>query len=53
MSLLLRGGVGAYVRNKNTSAKICAKNAGGLMRDGGEGVFAGHYGKTSNCTSLV
>ena len=41
MSLLL--GWGAYVRDKNTSARLCAKKAGGLMFDGG-GVFAGHYG---------
>ena len=27
---------GAYVRGKNTSARLCAKNAGGgLMREGG------------------
>ena len=26
---------GAYVWNKNTSAGLCAKNAGGLMREGG------------------
>ena len=31
----------AYVRDKTTSARLCAKNAGGLMH---EGVFAGHYG---------
>ena len=36
MSLLL--GWGAYVRDKNTSARLCAKNAGG------GGAFAGHYG---------
>ena len=39
---------GAYVRNKNTSARLHAKNAGGgLMCEGGGGgggVFAGHYG---------
>ena len=34
---------GAYARDKNTSARFCAKNAGGLMREGG-GVFAGHQG---------
>ena len=34
---------GAYASDKNTSAVLCAKNAGGgLMREGG--VFAGHYG---------
>ena len=36
---------GAYAQDKNTSARLCAKNAGGLMRKGG--VFAGHYGKYS------
>ena len=36
-------GWGAYARDKNTSARLCAKNAGGLMRKG-DGVFAGHYG---------
>ena len=30
-------GWGAYARDKNTSARVCAKNAG-------EGVFVGHYG---------
>ena len=33
MSLLLSGGVGAYERDKNTSAKLCTKNAGGLMHE--------------------
>ena len=36
---------GAYARDKNTSARLRAKNAGGggaYAR--GEGVFAGHYG---------
>ena len=37
------GGWGAYAWNKNTSAKLCAKNAGGAYA-GGQGVFAGHYG---------
>ena len=51
MSLLQGGGVrwgwGAYMWDKNTSARLCAKNAGrgggegGLMREGG--VYAGHY----------
>ena len=39
-----RGG-GAYARDKNTSARLCAKNAGGrggLCARGG--IFAGHYG---------
>ena len=27
--LLLGGGGGAYARDKNTSARLCAKNAGG------------------------
>ena len=31
------------MRDKNTSAGLCIKNAeGGLIREGG--VFAGHYG---------
>ena len=39
-----RGG-GAYAWDKNTSARLCAKNAGGgLMPKGG--VFVGHYGIT-------
>ena len=25
----------AYVRDKTTSARLCTKNAGGLMHDGG------------------
>ena len=44
MGLLLGGG-GAYARNKNISARLCAKNAGGLMREGG--IFVGHYGTYS------
>ena len=32
MSLLL--GWGAYARDKNTSARLCAKKAGGLMHGG-------------------
>ena len=32
----------AYARDKNTSARLSAKNAGGLCMRGG--VFAGHYG---------
>ena len=36
------GGGGAYAQDKNTSVRVCAKNAGGLMREGC--VFAGHYG---------
>ena len=36
------GGGGPYARDKNTSARLCAKNAGRFMREGG--VFAGHYG---------
>ena len=35
ISLLLGEGGGAYARDKNTSAVLCAKNAGGLMREGG------------------
>ena len=30
------------MRDKNTSARLCAKNAGGAYVGGG--VFAGHYG---------
>ena len=41
MSLVL--GLGAYAREKNTSAILCAKKAGGFYARGG-GVFAGHYG---------
>ena len=38
------------MRAKNTSAKFCAKNAGGAYAQGG--VFAGHYGTlTINLTS--
>ena len=36
------GGGGAYARDKNTSARLCAKNEGGLCAMGG--IFAGHYG---------
>ena len=43
---------GAYARDKNTSARLCAKNAGGGGGGGGlcarGGVFAGHYGTTEN-----
>ena len=43
------GGGGAYARDKNTSVRVCAENAGGAYaRGGGGGVFAGHYGI---CTS--
>ena len=42
---------GAYARDKNTSARLCAKNAGGAYaRGGGGGVFAGHYGIRSHHT---
>ena len=41
---------GAYARDKNTSGRLCAKNAGGLMRKGG-GVFVGHYG--SHCDNIA
>ena len=40
-------GGGAYARDKNTSARLCAKNAGvggGAYARGGGGVSAGHYG---------
>ena len=33
------GGGGTYARDKNTSAGLCAKNAGGLMREGGGGAY--------------
>ena len=61
MSLLLGGGVGgggggeAYVRDKNTSARLCAKNAGGAYaqgRGGWEVVFVGHYGIGNPTTCL-
>ena len=29
------GGGGAYAQDKNTSAVLCTKNAGGVMREGG------------------
>ena len=37
MSMSLVLGWGAYARDKNTSARVCAKKAGGggLMREGG------------------
>ena len=46
----LGGGVGAYVRDKNTSASLCPKNAGMgfCTRKGGGGVFVGRYGTTSS-----
>ena len=34
---------GAYARDKNTSAGLYTKNAGGAYARGG-GIFAGHYG---------
>ena len=38
-------GGGAYAWDKNTSARLGTKDAGGLMRGGCEGgVFARHYG---------
>ena len=42
-------GWGAYARDKNTSARLYAKSAGGLMHEGEGGVFAGHY---SNCSKV-
>ena len=36
------GGGGAYAQDKITSARLCAKNAGGSLRARGF-VFAGHY----------
>ena len=46
MSLLLGGG--AYARDKNTSARLCAKNARGRV-----GVFAGHSGNKTNIALLL
>ena len=46
----------AYARDKNTSARLCAKNAGGggggggLMCEGG--LFAGHHGNTYVCVEV-
>ena len=43
MSLLLGGG-GAYAADKNTSARLCAKNArGGAGLCARGGIFVGHY----------
>ena len=44
MSTSLLLGWGAYARDKNTSARLCAKNAGGAYACARGGVFAGHYG---------
>ena len=45
------GGGGAYAQDKNTSARLCTKNAGGvLMREGD--VFAGHYGNRLSAPGL-
>ena len=46
MSLLLWGGEGgggggAYARDKNTSVRVCAKNAGGAYAQGGGGRICG------------
>ena len=42
MSLLRGGGGGAYAQDKNTSVRVCAKNAGGAyLRD--TTVIAGEY----------
>jgi len=41
------GGEGAYVRDKNISARLCAKNAGGVLCAKG-GIFSGHYGTHSS-----
>ena len=35
MCLLGGGGGGAYARDKNTSVRVCAKNAGGAYARGG------------------
>ena len=35
MSLFRGGGGGAYVRDKNTSVRVCTKNAGGAYARGG------------------
>ena len=56
MSTSLLLGWGAYARDKNTSARLCAKNAGGAYArgggGGGGGVFAGHYGICMNLAAL-
>ena len=44
MSLLLGWGWGAYARDKNISARLCTKKAGGGAYARGGGIFAGHYG---------
>ena len=43
MSTSLLLGWGAYALDKNTSARLCAKKAGGAYARGGD-VFARHYG---------
>ena len=45
-----RRGGGAYARDKNTSARLCAKNAGGAYARGW-GVFAGHHGNSAEVLS--
>ena len=60
MSTSLLLGWEAYEWDKNISARLCAKKAGGLMCvcvcvcGGGGGVFAGHYGicMKSVCPSM-
>ena len=32
------------MRDENTSARLCVKNAGGAYAQGGGGIFVGHYG---------
>ena len=46
------GGGGAYAQDKNTSAGLCAKNAGGAYVRGG-GAFAGHYGISMHAAQLM
>ena len=41
---------GAYAWDKNTSARLCAKKAGGAHARGG-GVFAGHYGNLNKISA--
>ena len=43
---------GGYVRDKNTSARLCAKNAGGGGLCVRGGIFVGHYGTCIWCTVL-
>ena len=48
MSLLRSGGGEAYARDKNTSIRVCAKNAGG-----GGGGGGGYLRDTTVCTCVT